>query len=343
LLNSQRLVRPTNSLRTGATLFVVAALLVVLWSLHSATIAAQDRTGKSKIGELWLTAPTTANPWRAAFHQGLRDLGYIEGHNLTVLTRYAGGDSQRFAGLIDELLDAGVNVLFLIGQAVPVAKARTTTVPIVSAGFSDPVAEGIVFSLSRPGGNVTGLSWGSPEMSGKRLELALELVPRVSRIAVLYDTGSNGGLLEAQATRTAVQRAGLQAELFPVSDPRSLKAVLPVILQYDPQILIAIDTNLIVSHRTLLAAFAKEAKIPLVAEQAEFAEAGALFSYGASGQYIFRRAATYIDKILKGTNAGDIPIEQPREFELVLNAATAEALGLKLPQAVVLRAKRIVR
>jgi len=336
-LDSRRGLQSVRTiLRLGAALLVVSLSWLV-------AAGAQDRTPTAKVGALWLTTPELAAPWLEALRQGFRSLGYVEGQNLTILARYAGGDSARFGALIDDLLDAQVDVLLAVPQAVPVAMMRTSTVPIVSASFRDPVAQGVVSSLARPGGNVTGLSLQSPELSAKRVALALEILPHIKRIAVLFDSTSNAAVDQAKSTERAAQHLGLRCRLFWARDPRSLQDAIAAILGYSPQLLMIIDSSLTVGNRRWLASTAIQAKIPLTAEDASFAEAGALFTYGASSLDAYRRAASYVDKLIKGAKAGELPIEQPTRFEYVLNATTADTLGIRVPQSVLLRADRVIR
>ena len=290
-----------------------------------------------------MSTPEGAAFYREPFHQGLRDLGYSDGTNITLLVRYAGGDPKRIPALVDELIRADVDVMFLIAVAVPVARQKTSTIPIVCPGFFDPVAEGLVVSLARPGGNITGLSWQSLESSGKRLELATEIVPGLRRVAVVFDEGEPGSVLDANRTEMAAQRLGVRIKLYPVRDTDSIDKALSAMLKERPQLLIVGDSSITVTHRKQLASFATKARVPMVSEGRSWAEAGAILAYGPSGADMFRRAAIYIDKILRGAKPGELPIEQPTKFELLVNLTTADAIGLKIPESILLRADEVIR
>jgi putative ABC transport system substrate-binding protein len=257
--------------------------------------------------------------------------------------RYANSDIGRLPVLVDELIALDVDVLFVTYRAVRAAKRATATVPIVSTAFYDPVAEGLVESLARPGGNVTGLSWQTPETSGKRLELIMQLVPGLERTALLFEPSDPGALLEANALRSAARRAGVTISLFELRNASDLAAVLAAMGRQRPQTLIVGHSAITVEHRERIASFAIRNGLPLVSEGSEFAEAGALLTYGPNVAESFRRAAHYVDQILKGAKPGDLPIEQPTKFDLVVNLKTAKALGLTIPQPMLLRASEVIR
>ena len=290
-----------------------------------------------------MSTPEHAAFVREPLHDGLRQLGYHDGRNITVVARYAGRDPRRFPVLLDELLAANVDVLFLIGPAVPIAKQKTRRVPIVCATCADPVAEGLAVSYARPGGNVTGLSWQSLESGGKRLELATEIAPGFRRLAVMFDAGEVGGTLDAKRLEEAVRRLGTTVRLFATRDTDSVHSALATIVKDRTQVLIVSDTALTNAHRKDIATAATKARIVLISEDRSFAEAGAVLTYGPNAASMFRRAATYIHRILKGASAGELPIEQPTKFDLLVNLTTADAIGIKIPQSILLRADEVMR
>jgi putative tryptophan/tyrosine transport system substrate-binding protein len=310
--------------------------------LTVATSTVADDRLRPKIGTIFLLDPASSAPWREAFQQGLQDLGYIEGRNVALLPRYAGGNAQRFPQLVDELIAAQVDVIFVVGQAVYAAKQRTDSVPIVCADLNDPVAEGLVASLARPGGNLTGLSWQSSDASGKRLELGNEIVPQLRRIALFFDDSVPYAVSGAAYTRKAANAAGVQIRAFHVRDTRSIDEALSASLTFRPQLFIVIDSSATTINRERFASYAIKAKVPLISEEPVWAKSGALLAYGPNGRDMFRRAARYVDRILKGANPGDLPIEQPTKFELVVNLKTANALGITIAQSILLRADEVI-
>jgi putative ABC transport system substrate-binding protein len=310
--------------------------------LSVATSAVGDDP-RAKIGTIFLRDPDSSAPWREAFQQGLRDLGYVEGRNLTLVSRYGGGNAQRFPQLVDELIAAQVDVIFVVGQAVYAAKSRTDSIPIVCADLNDPVAEGLAASLARPAGNLTGLSWQSSDTSGKRFELGSEIVPQLRRIALFFDDSVPYAVSGASYAKEAANAAGVQIRTFHVRDTRSIDEALSASLAFRPQLYIVIDSSATTINRERFTSFAIRVKVPLISEEPVWARSGALVAYGPNGRDMFRRAAQYVDRILKGANPGDLPIEQPTKFELVVNLKTAKALGVTIPQPILLRADEVIQ
>ena len=307
-----------------------------------ATLRAQPAgTRMPRIGMLSFgPAPAGADPDPSAgFRQGLRELGYSDGRNLVVDYRYADGRPDTLAVLAAEFVRLKVDVIVAGGPA-PLASARkaTNTIPIVSIGGADPVGEGWAQSLARPGGNVTGLTVTFPELGPKRLELLKQAMPSLARVAVLLapaELRTSGPDLDARAL-------GLQLQLLEVSGPDDFEAAFKRATQERAQALYAIATNMIMSHRSRLAALSIGARLPSITEFALLAEAGFLISYGADLDALGRRAATYVDKILKGERPGDLPIERPSVFELVINLRTAKAIGTTLAPVLLARANRLI-
>ena len=319
---------------------LMSVALAVLIPLRGAD--AQPRP-LARIGELWLADSTASAPYRQAFRQGLRELGYVEGHNIVILSRFANGDATRLTNLVAELVGLHVDVMLVSPRAVLDAKRATTTIPIVCAGFADPVAEGLVASLAHPGGNVTGLSWLSPEASGKRLELAREVLPGLSRVAVLFDGGDTGAVVDVEALRAASRTARVTIQTFEVRGPRDFDGVFAAIAKARPRALIVAHSPLTVFAKTRIVQFAAQRRMPLIDEARDFADVGGLLTYGPRGYDLFKRGATYVDKILKGAKPADLPVEQPTHFELVINLKTAKALGLTIPQSLLGRADEVIR
>jgi len=233
--------------------------------------------------------------------------------------------------------------VFVSGRAVGVVNRASTTNPIVCAGFGDPVSEGHVSSLARPGGNITGLSWQSPDASSKRFQLILEVLPRLRQVAQLFEATDQTAMVEASAGRKAGEGAGVKVRAFAIRDVTELEAAFGAMKKQLPQALLVTHTPFTVQHRDRIMRFATTHKIPVVSEARDFAESGALLTYGPYPYDLFKRAATYVDKILRGAKPGDLPIEQAATFELVVNLKTARALGLTIPQSVLLRASEVLR
>jgi putative ABC transport system substrate-binding protein len=279
-----------------------------------------------------------------SFRQRLQELGYIEGKNVSFESRYAEGRNQRFRELAEELVAKRVDVILTWGTpALLAAKQATKTIPIVMGAIGDPIASGAVSSLARPGGNVTGLSSQTSELEGKRLELLKELVPNLSHIAVLVNPTNR-----AYAT-PALQHARLMAETLKVTlgvheayDAATLDTELDSLNRERPRALLVFSDQFMVNQRRRLAQFALKNRLPSAYAYKEHADAGGLLVYATNYHDLFRRAANYVDKILQGAKPGDLPIEQPTKFELVINLKTAKVLGLTIPQSLLARADQVI-
>jgi putative tryptophan/tyrosine transport system substrate-binding protein len=304
--------------------------------------ATAEATGVRRVGVLSLRA-SGPSAGTDALLEGLRTAGYVVGRNLAVEYRFADGDRARLQALARELVATGVEVIVTErGPATRAAQAATPSVPIIMVGSSDPIGTGIAASLARPGGNVTGLTLDSTEISGKRLQLLKEIVPRMARVAVLYNATDPGKAPELQALREAARAMHVTVEAAPVKDAAEVPAALAAITRQQPDALVVLADPLTISHRQGIVDFAATRRLPTMYELAVFADAGGLAAYGASVEDLFRRAAGMVDKVLRGVKAGDIPIEQPTVFELVLNLRTARHLGLTPPPAVLVRASRVI-
>ena len=297
------------------------------WPLVS---RAQQRERVRRIGLLWPGAPP--DKWDAAFQEGLRTHGYVEGRNILLEHRWAQGNQERLPVLAQELARLPLDVIVTTSApAILAVKEATTTIPIVFAGTSDPVRTGFAASLARPGGNLTGLSLMAPDLAGKRLELITSIVPGASRIAMLWNASDQGMAIrveQAQLAAPAVHVTLLSPEL---RTPADLESAFVTLTKDRPDALLVFVDPFTVSHRRRIVDFAAANRFPAIYEDRAFLDAGGLISYGPSIEDICRRAATYVDKILKGAKPADLPIEQPTKFELIINLNTAKALDLDLP------------
>jgi len=282
------------------------------------------------------------SPATEGFQQGLRELGYVEGHNVVVEWRLAEGRFERLPELAAELVRLNVDVILAPASPyVRPARQVTNTIPIVFALVSDPVAEGFVTSLSRPGGHITGLSTISDELNAKRLELLKEAVPTIRRVGVLTNR-ETGDLLEK--SRDVARALTVQLEFFSVQRPEHFEGAFGAMRRRGVQAIIELPgTTLFYAERNQIASLAIASRLPTMFTAREFTEAGGLMSYSASYPDLMRRAATYVDKILKGAKPADLPVEQPTKFELVINLKTAKALGLTIPQSLLTRADEIIQ
>ena len=295
------------------------ALCALLFAL-SFPVWAQQAGKVPRIGFLFPGSASTRSVFIEAFRQGLRDLGYIEGKNITVEYRYAEGKMERLPDLAAELVRLKVDVIVAGGgQAIRAAKKATTTIPIVFPSVGDPVASGLVASLARPGGNITGLTLLEPELSGKRLELLNEALPRISRVAVLQGPGQ-GDLKE---TQTAGQLLGLKLQFLEIGDAAGVETVFSAMSRERADAFMTLVHPVIGVQRKRILEFAAKNRLPSIHGDKEWADGGGLISYGPDRPDLFRRSAIYVDKILKGTKPADLPVEQPTKFEFIINLKTA--------------------
>ena len=336
-----------RSKQAGMATKTIVALLVGL-TLASVRLAeAQQPVKVPRIGYLHPGSAATASaPRMDAFRQGLRDLGYFEGKNIVIEWRYADGktEAEGLPDLAAELVRLKVDVMVTTGTpAVQAIKRASATIPIVFAVISHPVENGIVASFARPGGNVTGLTILTEELSGKRLELLKETVPNVTRIGVLSDLTNPTQALEWKEILSAAQVLGVKLQSLELRSSNDFDSAFKEALRKRAQALITLPQPLMNSHRNLIVGFAAKNKLPAIYPAPEFTDAGGLMYYGPVYTELFRRAATYVDKILKGTKPADLPVEQPTKFELVINLKTAKALGLTIPPVVMMRAQKVIK
>ena len=312
--------------------------------LLAAPLAAEaQQAGKIyRIG--FLLPSTSADPSILdAFREGLRELGYVEGRNIAIASRWAEGKYDRLPGLAAQLV--GLKVDIIVATAVPAiraAKEATRTIPIIMAVVVDPVATGLVASLARPGGNITGLSSMAPEVTGKQLEMLKEVVPAASLVAVLWNPTNAGNAPQVRRAQDAARALGVRLQPLEARGPSEIDSAFARMTSEQASAVIVLVDAMLLDHRTQIADLAARRRLPAVYGLSDHAEAGGLMAYGPNRLAIVRRAATYVDKILKGAKPGDLPIEQPTKFELVINLKTAKALGLTIPPSLLQRADQII-
>jgi putative ABC transport system substrate-binding protein len=324
----------------------LAVVLAVSLTLAPLAAEAQQAAKIPRIG--YLTVDLAANPdLHEAFGQELRDLGYVEARNLVIEYRDGKGKFERLPALAAELVALKVDVIVAAGTPHALAAQQATrTIPIVLTGAGDPVASGLVSSLARPGGNVTGLSMLTPELVGKRLELLKQAVPGVSRVAVLWQPGDYGErtekdiLKEAEVTARAL---GVRLQVVEARGPQDFDRAFSDMTRARAGALIVLGSSMFFTERRRLVDLTAKHRLPGVYSARDSVDVGGLMSYGANLADMFRRAATYVDKILKGAKPGDLPVEQPTNFELVINLKTAKALGLTIPQTLRQRADEVIQ
>ncbi len=310
--------------------------------LLAAPLAAEaQQAGKiPRIG--FLRAGPPPKSWVEGFQQGLRDLGYVEGQNIVTEYRFTDGSTGQLPDLVGELLRLKVDVI--VASATAAAQAAenlTRTVPIVFAGINDPVGSGLVSNLSRPGKNITGTSLMSVDLLAKRVELLKEVVPQLSRLAALGVPADPSYALQVKATETGARALGVQLDLIAVRSPNDFETAFKVARK--AQALIQFEAVFLTTHRTRLLELAVRNRLPAVYGLRDWVDGGGLMAYGPSFPEVYRRVAVYVDKILKGAKPGDLPVEQPTKFELVINLKTAKALGLTIPQSLLLRADEVIQ
>ena len=281
---------------------------------------------------------------RRAFLEGLRDLGHVEGQNLIVEYRSAKWNRDLLPDLAEELVALKVDVIVAVPGSADAARQATTTVPIVILGGADPVAAGLVTNLAHPGGNITGTTVGLPEVAGKRLALLKEAVPKMSGVTVLWNSATELGVQrDWQETQAAAAVLGIGLQSLEVRDPKDFPTAFSAMTRRRPDALIVVLSPLTSAYRPIIIDFAVKNRLPTMFGQRADVEAGGLMSYSPSVADSFRRAASYVDKLLKGAKPGDLPIEQPTKFELVINLKTAKALGLTIPHSLLLRADHVIQ
>ena len=293
------------------------------------------------IGLLGVSTQSNWNQWTAAFVQRLRELGWIEGRTVTIEYRWAEGRSERYTEITAEFVRLKMDVIVTVGSAVVAATQVTSIIPIVFAVAVDPLGTGLVASLARPGGNVTGLSMQATDLAGKRLEFLREALPGLRRLAVMANIGYAAAALENATVQEAARKLGIEVDVLVI---RRAEDIAPAFgaLKSGAQALYVCGDALVNANQTRINALALDARLPTIYPDRTFLQTGGFMSYGANNTDLFRRAADFVDKILRGANAGHLPVEQPTKFELVFNLATAKALGIEVPLSLMLRADEMI-
>jgi putative tryptophan/tyrosine transport system substrate-binding protein len=291
------------------------------------------------VGLLVPGTPSSHGHWFASLVQRLHELGWIEGRTVTIEYRWAEGRSERYTEISTEFVRLKVDVIVTTGPAASQAKEATSVIPIVLALSGDPVGAGLVASLARPGGNVTGLSMQLPDTAGKRLELLREVVPSFRRLAIMVNVGFPDAVLEASEAQAAARALGLEVATLEI---RREEDIVPAFASLKADALYVTADALLNANRVRINTLALSARLPTMYDFRELVEAGGLMSYGPNFASMFRRAAEYVDKILRGANPAGLPVEQPTKFDLIINLTTAKALGLNLPEAFLLRADEVI-
>ncbi len=323
---------------------------ILIWLLLNFFVAnvsvaqAQQPTKVARLGFQSAASPAALSARTEAFRQGLRELEYVEGKNIFIEWRFAEGKLDRLQEFAAEFVRLKVDVIVTAAPgSTRAAKKATSTIPIVMAWDNDPVANGFVASLARPGGNITGLSTLSPEISGKQLELLKEIVPRLSHVAVLRTSTSPYWQVTAKEIELAAGALKLQLQYLDVLDPKDIETAFREARKGRAGAVLVLASPVLESHRTQVADLAAKNRLPASYSATEYTEAGGLMFYGANTPDLFRRAATYVDKILKGRTPADLPVEQPMKFEFIINLKAAKQIGLTIPPNVLVRADRVIR
>src|SRR5262245_4334132 len=302
---------------------------------------AQQPAGKlPTIGYLGADA-SAFSPWTAAFVAHLRELGWIENRNVAIEYRWSEGRTDRYAEIAAEFIRLKVDVIVTVGSAVPTVRQATSVIPIVFAVAIDPVGSGLVASLAKPGGNVTGLSLQAANLAGKRIELLREVVPALHRLAIIFNVGNTQPVLEMSETEAAARTLGIEVAPIEIRGVGDFGPAFEALKTKTDALYVAID-QLMVANLMRILTLALGARLPTIFSTRDFVRGGGFMSYGPSYTERFGRAADYVDKILRGTKPGDIPVEQPTKFELVVNLITAQALGLTVPPSLLARADEVI-
>jgi putative tryptophan/tyrosine transport system substrate-binding protein len=324
----------------------IVMLILSLLSASLGTAAAQPAGKVPRIG--YLSTGFATDPMRErlleAFRQGLRELGYVEGQNIAIESRWTEDKDDRLPALAADLVRLKVDVIVASGgAATQAARQATRTIPIVMSQVNDPVGSGLVASLARPGGNVTGLTVMSPDLLGKQLQLLKEVVPTVSRVALLRNPDNPADTAILREAEAAAQALGVRLQTLEARNPPEIDSAFAAMTRERAGALLILPDSVFLSQRSQIAELAVKRRLPSIRQSRAFPEAGGLMSYGANYPDLSRRAATFVDKILKGAKPADLPVEQPTKFELVLNLKTAEALGLTLSPTLLFQADEVIR
>jgi putative ABC transport system substrate-binding protein len=319
------------------------ALLALGAAAGTFAAKAQQPARVRRLGLLTALSPSDIALWHQAFRLGLRDLGWVEGKNISIEYRYAEGRSERLPELAADLVHLKVDVIVASALTDAVAAQKATkAIPIVMAAAGDSVASGLVESLARPGGNVTGLSQMTTELVGKRLELLKEMIPKLSRVAVLWNPQGPGSTPNWKELQQPARQLGVLLHSLEVRTADDFDKAFADATRARAGALFVMSNHLFVVNMKRIVDFAAKSRLPSVSHISEFADAGGLVAYGPDRDDLFRRAATFVDKILRGAKPADLPVERPTKFELVINQKTAKSLGITIPQSILVRADRVI-
>ena len=321
------------------------ATLIIAFVICGVAVEAQQPTKIPRIGYLSGSSPAAFSARRDAFRQGLRELGYVEGKNIVIEWRYAEGKLDRLPALAAELVRLKVDIIVTAGPLqTRAAKQATSTIPIVMTNEGDPVGTGFVASLARPGGNITGLSTLAPELWGKRLELLKEVVPKLSRVAVFGTSTLPGNAQSLKEIEVAAKAFGVKLQYLDVLAPKDIETAFRAAGKGRAEAALMMLAGAVASgHRTEIVELAVKNRLPVIYSGRQFVDAGGLMTYGVNRTDLDRRAATYVDKILKGRTPADLPVEQPMRFEFIINLKAAKEIGLTIPPNVLVRANKVIR
>jgi putative tryptophan/tyrosine transport system substrate-binding protein len=338
-LRSDNLKSKIQNLESAGVLAIALTFI-----LGGPVATAQQPTKIPRIGYLGFGSPSTIPARIEAFRQGLRELGYVEGKNTVIEWRHAEGNVDRLPSLAAELLRIKVDVIVTNGPySTRAAKKATVTIPIVMASVGDPVGDGIVASLARPGGNITGLSSLAPELSGKRLEILKEVVPKASRVAVFGTSTQPGHAQVLREIELAAEALKVKLQYLDVLSPKDIETAFRAAAKGRTDAALVLGGSVIGSQRIQVVELAVKSRLPVIYANQATVEAGGLMAYGVNNLDLDRRAATYVDKILKGARPADLPVEQPKKFEFIINLKAAKQIGLTIPPTVLARADKVIR
>ena len=322
----------------------LAGFLAVFLVVGVGLAQAQQPKKVSRIGILFGSTPSANSRRIEAFRQGMRELGYVEGKNIVIESRYAEGKFDRLPDLAAELVRLKVDVIVSGGQTpTRAAKEATNTIPLVMANDRDPVGSGFVASLARPGGNITGLSNLASELNGKRLELLKEIVPKLSRVAVLGTSSAEANAESLRETELVATAFGVQLQYLDVLSAKDIESAFRAGSKGRAEAVFVLGGSVLLAQRTQIVELAAKNRLPATYNQPEYVEAGGLMTYGVNLADLYRRAATYVDKILKGAKPAEFPVEQPKKFELIINLKAAKQIGLTIPPNVLARADKVIK
>ena len=318
--------------------------IIPIWLLATVAAHAQQPTKIPRIGFLGTTSPSSISTRVEGFRQGLRENGYVEGQNITIEYRWAEGKLDRLPNLAADLVSHKVDIIVTHGEAaIRALKQATKTIPIVVGVTGDLVVTGHAASLARPGGNITGFVDTSPDLSGKRMELLKEILPKVSRIAVLWNAANPVKVLDFKETEAVAQALGLKLQSLEVRASEDFEKHFKIVTTQRPGALVVLQDALTTANTRSTVDFAAKSRLPVMYGSSEVVDVGGLMSYAANLPDLFRRTAVYVDKILKGAKPADLPVEQPTKFEFVINLKTAKQIGLTIPPNVLARADKVIR